>query len=123
MATRSAPQASPRRRGQRCGVPVSRGGLRRADAEALTADLDALAHPIRLQLLDVLLRHEGRVCVCDLQAAVPVKQPTVSHHLRLLREAGLVTSEKDGLWSYYRVRREALRELTARVGEGLRALG
>jgi ArsR family transcriptional regulator len=103
-------------------MPPGRGGLKRAEAERLTRDLDALAHPIRLQLLDVLLRHEGRVCVCDLQAAVPVKQPTVSHHLRLLREAGLVTSERDGLWAYYRVRREALAALRARIAAGLGGL-
>jgi ArsR family transcriptional regulator len=96
--------------------------MRREDAERLTRDLEALAHPVRLQLLDVLLRHEGRVCVCDLQAAVPVKQPTVSHHLRLLREAGLVTSEKLGLWVHYRVERKALAALTARVRAGFEGL-
>jgi len=112
-----------RKRGERCGLPRGRGGIKRPEAERLTRDLEALAHPIRLQLLDVLLRHEGRVCVCDLQAAVPVKQPTVSHHLRLLRESGLVTSEKDGLWAYYRVRREALEALRRRIGAGLEELG
>ena len=70
--------------------------------------MQLLAHPIRLQLLDILVRNEGRVCVCDLEAAVPVKQPTVSHHLRILREAGLVESEKVGQWVYYRVRRDTL---------------
>ena len=78
-------------------------------------DFDLLAHPVRVQLLDVLARNEGRVCVCDLEASVPVKQPTVSHHLRLLRDAGLVESEKVGQWVYYRISREAWRELRGRV--------
>ena len=80
-----------------------------------------LAHPVRLQLLDVLARNEGRVCVCDLEAAVPVKQPTVSHHLRLLREAGLIESEKVGQWVYYRIRRDEARALRDRVQQVLRA--
>ena len=112
-----------RRRGERCCVPSARPVVSTVAAGRLTGDLATLAHPIRLQLLDVLLRNEGRVCVCDLEAAVPVKQPTVSHHLRLLREAGLVTSERDGLWAYYRVRRDALTALRERIAAGLAALG
>lgn len=112
-----------RRRGERCCVPSAQPAVRTAEAERLTADLEILAHPVRLQLLDVLLRNEGRVCVCDLDAAVPVKQPTVSHHLKLLREAGLVDSEKHGLWVYYRVRRDALAALRARIVAGLAELG
>jgi ArsR family transcriptional regulator, arsenate/arsenite/antimonite-responsive transcriptional repressor len=77
---------------------------------------------VRLQLLDILARNEGRVCVCDLEASVPVKQPTVSHHLRLLREANLVESEKVGQWVYYRVRRDALRAMRARVVDTLEAM-
>lgn len=108
-----------RRRGERCCVPSAKSVVRTAEAERLTADLETLAHPVRLQILDVLLRNEGQVCVCDLDAAVPVKQPTVSHHLKVLREAGLVSSEKHGLWVYYRVRREALAALRARIVAGL----
>lgn len=118
-----APIRTDRRRGERCCDPAAKPTVRTADAERLTADLTILAHPVRLQLLDVLLHHEGRVCVCDLEAAVPVKQPTVSHHLRLLRAAGLVTSERDGLWAYYRVRREALAALRVRIEGGLGGLG
>ena len=111
-----------RRRGERCCVPSAKPAVRTADAGRLTADLEILAHPVRLQLLDVLLRNEGRVCVCDLDAAVPVKQPTVSHHLKLLREAGLVSSEKHGVWVYYRVRRDALAALRGRIVAGLEGL-
>src|SRR6185369_6383149 len=92
-------------------------------AEKAAQRLELLAHPIRLTLLGVLCRSAGEVCVCDLEAAVPVKQPTVSHHLRLLREAGLVESEKVGQWMYYRVRRTAMRERRARMVRALESLG
>ena len=94
-----------------------------AAATRATADLEILAHPIRMQLLDVLVRKEGHVCVCDLEAAVPVKQPTVSHHLRLLRDAGLVHSERQGLYAYYRVDKEKLNALRNRITSRLAALG
>jgi ArsR family transcriptional regulator len=119
----AVPVQADRRRGERCCDPAAKPTVRTAAAARLTADLSILAHPVRLQLLDVLLHNEGRVCVCDLEAAVPVKQPTVSHHLRLLRAAGLVTSERVGLWAHYRVRREALAALRARIEGGLRELG
>ena len=123
--TQAVPKAkvpAARRRGERCCVPSAKPAVPAADAGRFTADLEILAHPIRLQLLDVLLRNEGRVCVCDLDAAVPVKQPTVSHHLKLLREAGLVSSEKHGVWVYYRVRRDALVALRRRIVAGLEEL-
>jgi ArsR family transcriptional regulator, arsenate/arsenite/antimonite-responsive transcriptional repressor len=94
------------------------------EAERATADLEILAHPIRMQLLDMLVRREGgEVCVCDLEGGVAVKQPTVSHHLKLLREAGLVSSERRGLYAYYQVNRDALDALRGRISERLAALG
>jgi ArsR family transcriptional regulator len=94
-----------------------------AEAERATADLEILAHPIRMQLLDMLVRKAGgEVCVCDLEGGVPVKQPTVSHHLRLLREAGLVSSERRGLYAYYTIDRPALDALRARIAERLASL-
>lgn len=123
MATRTLPQITPRRLGERCCDADARPSLSMAEATRATADLEILAHPVRMQLLDVLARKEGTVCVCDLEAAVPVKQPTVSHHLRLLREAGLVHSEKQGLYAYYRVDRAALDGLRARIAERLAAFG
>ncbi|MEI7644445.1 MAG: metalloregulator ArsR/SmtB family transcription factor [Chloroflexales bacterium] len=86
-----------------------------ATAHALSDDLGILAHPIRLQILDLLAQHNGQVCVCDLEAALPVKQPTVSHHLRLLRAAGMIDCERRGLWAYYFVRRPALEALRTRL--------
>ncbi|HWO89230.1 MAG TPA: metalloregulator ArsR/SmtB family transcription factor [Gemmatimonadales bacterium] len=109
-----------RARGERCCDRDLRSSLSAAEARAITRDLEVLAHPVRLQLLEVLLRKQGRVCVCDLEAAVPVKQPTVSHHLKLLREAGLVGSEREGVWAFYFVRREALEAWRSRVAAALR---
>jgi ArsR family transcriptional regulator len=111
-----------RARGERCCDPETRPTLTDAAATEASQDLSILAHPVRLQLLDVLARHEGQVCVCDLEAAVAVKQPTVSHHLRLLREAGLIDCEKRGLWCYYFVNRKALDGLRARISARLAAL-
>ena len=84
-------------------------------ARALSDDLSLLGHPIRLQILDMLAQRDGQVCVCDLEGALPVKQPTVSHHLRLLREAGLIDCERRGLWAYYFVNRKQLAEMRARI--------
>ena len=110
-----------RQLGERCCDVSARPSRTHSEATAIASDLEQLAHPVRLQLLDVLARNEGRVCVCDLEAAVPVKQPTVSHHLRLLREAGLVESEKVGQWVYYRIKRDSARALRDRVQQVLRA--
>lgn len=97
-----------------CGGAPQGMGL--AEAEQLSAAVGMLANPVRLQILDILQRSAGDVCVCDLEAALPVKQPTVSHHLRLLREAGLIDCERRGHWAYYFVQREALATLKAQIG-------
>jgi ArsR family transcriptional regulator, arsenate/arsenite/antimonite-responsive transcriptional repressor len=110
-----------RQLGDRCCDVSARPSRSHSEATNIATDFEHLAHPVRLQLLDVLARNEGRVCVCDLEAAVPVKQPTVSHHLRLLREAGLIESEKVGQWVYYRIRRDDARALRDRVQQVLHA--
>ena len=112
-----------RRPGDRADAPGVRSPVGAAEARRIAEDLSLLAHPVRLQLLAVLGRHGGRVCVGDLEAAVPVKQPTVSHHLRLLREAGLIEGERDGVWAYYYVDRDALAALRARIQTALAVLG
>ena len=73
----------------------------------------ALGDPVRLQLVDVLRRNAGKVCVCELVPLFDLSQPTVSHHLKVLREAGIVGSERVGLWAYYFVVPDALKELSA----------
>ncbi len=73
----------------------------------------ALGDPVRLQLVDVLRKHAGKVCVCELVPLFDISQPTLSHHLKKLRQAGIVDSERRGLWAYYYVTPEALKELSA----------
>ncbi|MBC8164141.1 MAG: helix-turn-helix transcriptional regulator [Roseiflexaceae bacterium] len=107
--------------GSRCCIdlppPVS------ADhAQELAQDFQILGHPVRLQLLAVLAQNPGKICVCDLEAALPIKQPTVSHHLRLLREAGLVDCERHGQWAYYVLKHDAMTALQGRVGSVLHLL-
>ena len=109
--------------GERCCERALRTTLTIDRARGLTEDLTVLAHPIRLRLLDLLSRHGGRVCVCDLESAVPVKQPTVSHHLRILRDAGLVDCHRQGLWAYYLVRRDTLEALRRRVTTAVAGFG
>lgn len=70
--------------------------------------LKALADPTRLRILSLLGRYEGEVCVFEIVESFTLEQPTISHHLRILRDAGLVDCRKKGLWAYYYVRREAL---------------
>ena len=111
-----------RSRGDRC-CDLSAPRLSAALAESVAADFDILAHPIRIRLLDMLAADGGKVCVCDLEERMPVKQPTVSHHLRLLREAGLIEWEKRGLWSYYFINQDALRALRSRLLDRLNAFG
>ena len=111
-----------RSRGTRCCGGDNQPRLSMEEAQEIGDDLQMLAHPIRLQILDILARNQGQVCVCDLEAALPVKQPTVSHHLKLLRGAGLIDCERHGLWAYYFVNREALARSWERVSRHLQAL-
>lgn len=105
--------------GAPCCLVRPRGALGSEEAGALGEDLELLAHPVRLTILSILARNPEPVCVCDLESLVPVKQPTVSHHLRILREAGLVRSERRGLWSYHSVVPAAWRALEERITRGL----
>jgi ArsR family transcriptional regulator len=72
----------------------------------------ALGDDVRLEVLR-MLAHRESLCVCEIQAAFDLAQPTISHHLKVLREAGLVECERRGTWMYYRLRREALKRLVA----------
>ena len=96
-----------------CCEPVAYPDIEPAQAERMAAVCKALGDPVRMQLVDVLRRHAGRVCVCELVPLFDLSQPTVSHHLKKLREAGIVGSERQGLWAYYYVRPEELKELSA----------
>ena len=89
---------------QRCCPPAR---VDQADRGADAALFKALADPHRLTMLATLARAEDEVCVCDFTGALPLEQPTVSHHLKILREARLVTSERRGTWVYYRIAADA----------------
>ena len=78
----------------------------------MAAIAKALGDPIRMQLVDVLRKHAGKVCVCELVPLFDLSQPTVSHHLKKLRDAGIVASERQGLWAYYYVKPDALKEVS-----------
>ena len=99
--------------GEPCCEPVVYPDIARAQAERMAKVLKALADPIRMQLVDVLRKHAGEVCVCELVPLFDLSQPTVSHHLKVLREAGIVGSERRGLWAYYYVTPDSLEELSA----------
>lgn len=70
-------------------------------ADVLAGKLKALADPTRLRMLDLLVRRDAPLCVCEITERFPLHQPTISHHLRILRQAGLISGEKRGVWSYY----------------------
>ena len=81
------------------------------DAEELAAMFKALGHPVRLQIVDLLSRYAGQACVCDIESQFDLSQPTISHHLKILREAGLVAAEHRGLWVFYFLRPAAMDKL------------
>ncbi len=99
--------------GEPCCEPVVYPDVQRAHARRMAVVAKALGDPIRLQLVDVLRRHAGEVCVCELVPLFDVSQPTLSHHLAKLRAAGIVDSHRRGLWAYYYVKPQALDELAA----------
>ena len=99
--------------GEPCCEPVVYPDVEREQAERMAAIAKALADPVRLQLIDVLRKHAGKVCVCELVPLFDLAQPTVSHHLKVLRQAGLVESERQGLWAYYYVIPDSLKEFSA----------
>lgn len=99
--------------GEPCCAPVVYPDVERAEASRMAAIAKALGDPIRLTLVDVLRKHAGKVCVCELVPLFDIKQSTLSHHLKKLRDAGIVDSERQGLWAYYYVKPEALEELSA----------
>jgi ArsR family transcriptional regulator len=98
--------------GDPCCEPVVYPDVDRREAARMAAIAKALGDPVRLQLVDVLRRHAGKVCVCELVPLFDLSQPTVSHHLKVLRDAGIVGSEREGLWAYYYVVPGALEEFT-----------
>jgi ArsR family transcriptional regulator len=102
-----------------CCTPLAREPLSEDDAKSLASVFKALSDPVRLRLLSLIASFEGgQACVCDLTGPFDVSQPTISHHLRVLREAGLIDSERRGTWVYYWVLPEALSRLGALLATG-----
>ena len=98
-------------------APLVREPLSGEAAVELAGMLKALADPVRLRLLSVVASHPGgEACVCDISVGIDVSQPTISHHLKVLRTAGLLDSERRGSWVYYRVIPEALQKLAMVLG-------
>ena len=102
-----------RSKGIVCCEPVVYPDIERDQAERMAEVAKALGDPVRMQLVDVLRKHAGKVCVCELVPLFDLSQPTISHHLKKLRDAGIVGSEREGLWAYYYVNPEALEELSS----------
>ena len=92
-----------------CCSPVTGQVLGQADAERLAGALKAIADPARLRLISIVAASEsGEVCVCDFTGRIGLSQPTVSHHLRILVEGGVLAREQRGKWAYYRLVPDAL---------------
>lgn len=97
-----------------CCAPASRDAIGAEAAEKLARSLKALADPARLRLVSMVAAHaDAEACVCDLTEPLGLSQPTVSHHLKVLVEAGLLTRDKRGTWAYYRLVPGALDSLAA----------
>jgi len=99
-----------------CCPPLSAQALTQDQAEQIAPLLKALADPVRLRLMSLVASNPGgEACVCDLNDAFDLTQPTISHHLKVLHDAGLVDREKRGVWAYYRAKPEALASMAALI--------
>jgi ArsR family transcriptional regulator, arsenate/arsenite/antimonite-responsive transcriptional repressor len=102
-----------------CCTPATSPAISPEDANRLAHVLKALADPTRLRLVSLIASHSGQACVCDLVDGVGLSQPTVSHHLKVLVEAGLLARERRGVWAYFSLVPGALTALTGHLGEHL----
>ncbi len=94
--------------------PLAREPLSAASAATLVPMFKALGNPVRLRLMSLIASHPGgEACVCDISATIDLSQPTISHHLKVLRSAGLLGSKRRGSWVYYWVIPAALQQLSA----------
>jgi len=97
-----------------CGPPLTEVPLSEADSVRLAAVLGALADPVRLRLISILAA-QGEVCSCHLEEPLGKSQPTISHHLKILGEAGLVHGDRRGKWVWYSLDRDRLASLRAAI--------
>ena len=95
-----------------CCTPLFDGEIEQAAASEMASVMAALADPVRLRIVSMLsAAPEGRACGCDLETPLGLSQPTISHHLKVLREAGLITGTKEGRWVHYRLVPDRLEEI------------
>jgi ArsR family transcriptional regulator len=106
---------TPAASGEMCGPPLTSVSLSDDDAAALAEALAALADPVRLRILSILAT-EGEVCSCHLQEPLGKSQPTISHHTRVLAQAGLIECDKRGKWTWWRIVPERLASLRRALG-------
>ncbi|MEU8246474.1 metalloregulator ArsR/SmtB family transcription factor [Nonomuraea sp. NPDC048916] len=100
-----------------CSPPLAREPLDAERAAAVARVFKALGDPVRLRIVSIVASREGgEVCVCDITDAFELSQPTISHHLKVLKEVGLLTSERRASWVYYRLVPETLAELSTLLG-------
>jgi ArsR family transcriptional regulator len=100
-----------------CCPPLAQEPLTAEQAQQVAPLLKALADPVRLRLMSLVASHPGgEACVCDLTGAFDLSQPTISHHLKVLHDAGLLDRDKRGVWVYYRARTGALAALATLIG-------
>ena len=100
-----------------CCSPLAKEALTSEQAERIAPLLKALADPVRLRLLSLVASHaDGEACVCDLNDAFHLSQPTISHHLKVLHEVGLLDRTKRGVWVYYSIKADAMADLGALIG-------
>jgi ArsR family transcriptional regulator len=106
-----------------CCAPLLREPITAAQAVGLAHLLKALADPTRLRLVSMVAAHEGgEACVCDLTEPLGLTQPTISHHLKILVDAGIFSRDKRGVWAYYALRPAGLRALADVLGDPVAAL-
>jgi len=102
MSTKTLTREIPvRHRGDGCCETAQSPSMTVGESDRLASRLKALGDPTRLRMLDLLAQQDEPLCVCDMTPRFAQNQPTISHHLRLLREAGFIATEKRGIWSYY----------------------
>lgn len=97
-------------------VSVAQGALDDPEVERLTTIFKALAHPVRLRMVDLINRGGGDICVCEFEKHFDLKQPTISHHLKILRDAGLIRSRQDGTWVRHSIQGEVFLLAQQRLG-------
>ncbi|TYK46696.1 ArsR/SmtB family transcription factor [Actinomadura decatromicini] len=103
-----------------CCVPLACEPLDAEEAAGLAPLFKALGDPVRLRLLSLIACHEGgEACVCDLTGAFDLSGPTISHHLKVLKQTGLIDSERRGTWVYYWLQPQVLERLSAVLGPRL----